>query len=247
MSEVASAIVTDISVLHQKSKPVEWFFMGDNTCLPSISGETEEKIEKLLAACPGNELGLSAPQIGIFERFFVASLGLGRFLFINPNLSQKQEITASTEGCLSLPGVVRCVERFYHLTIEADLIYKIKEEAKDWPISGALSLRRPKAPMYLHGRDSYVVQHECDHLEGVLLIDLPETKTSAQNSMAKKAKKRELKRQKKVDDKRTTLPPVKRNPKKQAKLLKNLKAAERRLKKRVQMQERLEFEKKETQ
>ena len=242
------AISTDIPALHQKSEPVEWFFLGDNSSLPTISHETEYQIEQLLAACPEGSLGLAAPQIGILQRFFVASLQSGRFLFINPKIHVKHkgtakarfQMTTSTEGCLSLPGVTRCVERYYHLIIEADLTYKVKEDK---------SLSRIRGPrqqtMSLHGQDSFVVQHEYDHLDGILIIDLPEAKTTAQKHMERRTKRRQLQRQKKVINRNTVLQPLTKNPKKQAKLNKKRKAAEKFRNKSVKIRERIEFEKKE--
>ena len=247
VEEVESPIITDVSILHQRSEDVKWILLGENSSIPTIDSATEEKVEKLLAACPGDELGLAAPQIGIMERFFVANLSSGRYLFINPKLIMKHKGTskerfqkvASTEGCLSLPGIKRSVSRHRNVTIEADLTYKVKDNNLSRITSEQMNLR---------DRDSFVVQHEYDHLDGILIIDLPEVKVGYQKvaeRMNKRRERKELKKQKKEMLGRFNTPRAKINSKKQAKLLKNQKSYNKQEKKRVMIQEQYEFDKKE--
>src|ERR1043165_1632599 len=98
-------IVTNTLVLCQKSATFD------------TSKETET-INDLWDSLPENALGLSAPQIGIHERVFVARLSTGEYLFINPDvISINKNNFPSTEGCLSIPGVVRNVSRSPHVLV----------------------------------------------------------------------------------------------------------------------------------
>ncbi|MHC4416615.1 MAG: peptide deformylase [Planctomycetota bacterium] len=101
-------------------------------------------------------VGLAAPQIGLPWRLFVtvgADRGSER-VYINPRLEELDgELTVREEGCLSLPGVNVDIRRPASATITA-----LDLEGR------AFTLREGE----LLGR---VWQHECDHLDGVLIID----------------------------------------------------------------------------
>ena len=99
-------------------------------------------------------VGLAATQIGILRRFFVFHHdGEDRFL-VNPAIvSRSDETDVDTEGCLSLGPVRVPVERPTAVTLEA------RDES-----GGELTLD-------LEGYPARVVQHELDHLDGVLIID----------------------------------------------------------------------------
>ena len=243
--EQTTSIITNSSVLHQKSKPVEWFFLGGNHSIPTISSETEENIDQLLEACPGDELGLAAPQIGISERFFVASLLTGRFIFINPVLHLKDknpskvrfEKSPSIESCLSLPGITRCVERFHDITINADLVFEVKED-------NSLNML-DNVQMRLRQRDAFVVQHEVDHLDGILITDLPTTKTPEERMAEKRDRRVQKKQQKKqIKDalKSTEKSTPKIRDKRRRELLRNFKLVDKKCKRRVEVEERRKFE-----
>jgi peptide deformylase len=103
--------------------------------------------------------GLAAPQIGINLRVVVVGLPVNekdlRLLpMVNPVITERSvEMVAAEEGCLSIPGVFAPVARAKQITVEfAD------EDGK------AQSLR-------LSDFGARVVQHECDHLDGVLFVD----------------------------------------------------------------------------
>jgi peptide deformylase len=99
-------------------------------------------------------VGLAATQIGILRRFFVCTLdGVDRVL-VNPVVEPVgDETDVEDEGCLSLGSVRVPIERATHVTVEA-------RDAAGEPVSLALE-----------GIDARVVQHELDHLDGVLLLD----------------------------------------------------------------------------
>jgi peptide deformylase len=105
-----------------------------------------------------NGIGLAAPQVGVVRRLFVCRLGdeddAELRAFVNPTLAQTGEVRATEdEGCLSLQGVLVPVERPAEVTLEAQDLS-----------GGPVRLR-------LEGLDARVVQHELDHLDGVLILD----------------------------------------------------------------------------
>jgi len=101
-----------------------------------------------------NGVGLAATQVGVLRRLFVfVDEGEDRVL-VNPTITKRsKEADVDDEGCLSLRDVLVQVERATSVTIEG---FDAKGE------SVTLELELPS---------SRVVQHELDHLDGVLIID----------------------------------------------------------------------------
>ena len=97
--------------------------------------------------------GLAAPQIGVGLRVFTWNVEGELGHLINPVLSLSQEIQDGAEGCLSLPG----------LTI--DCLRALSVVATGFDMYGE--------PVRIEGTDllSRAIQHETDHLDGVLFID----------------------------------------------------------------------------
>jgi peptide deformylase len=113
-----------------------------------------------------NGVGLAANQAGVLRRVFVFRLGEEDELLaaVNPRIiGTSEEREPDEEGCLSLQGVLVPVERHVSLTLEAQ------------DVEGA-PLR-----LELAGLDARVVQHENDHLDGVLILDrtTPEARRDA--------------------------------------------------------------------
>ena len=112
-----------------------------------------EDMFETMRAAPG--VGLAAPQIGLSIRFLVAEYEDQSVALVNPEIikaSQDEEL--GTEGCLSIPGVVGDdVPRASAITIKArDLKGKeIRVKADGW--------------------FARILQHEIDHLDGILFID----------------------------------------------------------------------------
>ena len=99
-------------------------------------------------------LGLSSPQIGVFKRVFVARVRNKIKAFVNPNILKfsKKEI-AYLEGCFSVPFLYGHVIR----PAEVDL------ESQD---------RHGKKLLgHYKGLPARIIQHELDHLNGILFID----------------------------------------------------------------------------
>ncbi len=100
-------------------------------------------------------IGLAAPQVGVDKRFFIVSLPDGtKKEFINPKITGTSVETGPyEEGCLSLPGV-------YHDVIRPTKVIISAKDADGNPFTLKAS-----------GLLARVIQHEYDHLDGVLFID----------------------------------------------------------------------------
>jgi peptide deformylase len=102
-------------------------------------------------------VGLAAPQVGVSLRIIVIDAGNGLLELINPVLIEAEGEEKDTEGCLSIPGIYGEVERFSKVVVEG-----INRNGKKERIVGTGLLAR-------------ALQHEMDHLEGVLFIDKAQT------------------------------------------------------------------------
>ena len=116
----------------------------------SIKRLVEDMFETMYEA-PG--VGLAAPQVGILKRIFVADIGEGPFVMINPEVVETGDIWEWDEGCLSVPG-------------------------KFWPIerpgyAKATGIGFDGRPVTFEGDElmGRVLQHEIDHLHGRLLLE----------------------------------------------------------------------------
>jgi peptide deformylase len=99
-------------------------------------------------------VGLAANQVGRLKRVFVAAIEDEEYVFVNPVLTDWSQTTETVpEGCLSIPGIQVDVERPTSVTVAAH------------DVSGE--------PLELRATDllARVLQHEVDHLDGVLILD----------------------------------------------------------------------------
>jgi peptide deformylase len=102
-----------------------------------------------------NGVGLAAPQVGDKRRIITIDVGQSPLCLINPKiLSQSNKLVASYEGCLSLPGLNLRIKRPKQIEVEGYLLQKEK-------------VTKIKADGLL----ARALQHEIDHLNGVLIID----------------------------------------------------------------------------
>ena len=112
-----------------------------------------EKMAHLMHDARG--VGLAATQVGVLQRLFVFHPVDAEDVtaIVNPAITKRSRSTeVSDEGCLSLQGVLVPVERALEVTVEGQ------------DLTGA-PLR-----LELEELDARVVQHELDHLEGVLML-----------------------------------------------------------------------------
>lgn len=122
-----------------------------------------------------NGVGLAAPQIGEHLRVFVIDVATGNeplnpLVFINPKIIQKTGACSSYEGCLSFPEAYTDVKRYTDITV------------KGLGMNGKSFVREAKGGSLL----ARAIQHEFDHLEGVLFIDHCRNRFEADRILAEK-------------------------------------------------------------
>jgi peptide deformylase len=126
-------------------------------CTPVIGDPTDLAREMLAAmyAAPGR--GLAAPQIGVTERLFVMDASWKEGLpdprvFLNPEIVAREGRQVNEEACLSIPDTPRRVARAATVTLAFDGTAGRREEQ-------------------FAGFAAACVQHEMDHLDGILILD----------------------------------------------------------------------------
>jgi len=130
-------------VLRLKAKPIS-----------KITKRIRELAKNMLETMyHANGVGLAAPQVGISERLIVIDVGEGPLILINPKIVEKEGQDRDVEGCLSIPG------RSEYITRAA----KVK----------ATGINLDGKPITVEGEGllARALQHEIDHLDGILFID----------------------------------------------------------------------------
>ncbi len=98
-------------------------------------------------------IGLAGPQIGIKERIIVISPDHRPSVIFNPEIVERGGSQVGEEGCLSIPGLYGDVERSETVVVKG------------------LNRKGDSIKYTLNGLAARVVQHEIDHLDGILFID----------------------------------------------------------------------------
>ncbi len=115
-----------------------------------------EDMKETMYAAPG--CGLAAPQIGVALRIFIVDTAgeeepSDLRVFVNPEIVEREGKVVWEEGCLSFPGVHEEIERAAKVTVRAT---NERGEQVELTVEGLLGV---------------AVQHENDHLDGILMID----------------------------------------------------------------------------
>ena len=103
-------------------------------------------------------IGLSANQVGVDLRFFIVDFSLhdknmGKEVFINPEIIQREGVDVLEEGCLSVPEIREKVTREWEIKVRYE---NVQQKVIEKEFEGYLAR---------------VIQHELDHLNGILFID----------------------------------------------------------------------------
>jgi peptide deformylase len=173
-------------VLRQVAKPVE---KVDKRLLDIISDMTRA----LLSARDPEGIGLAAPQIGVPLRIFLARPDMKKppLLFINPEIikfSQRQQFPETKkgvyEGCLSIPYHYSPLKRSMSVTVRYQTLYYYGEDirgnrAQSCPPEGerVSTDDRISEPELIEKTETFsgllahIIQHETDHLNGILFVD----------------------------------------------------------------------------
>lgn len=140
----------------------------------SFDGKLKELCQNMIRTMYQSQgIGLAAPQVGISQRIFVMDVnyerekiidpetrtktvrckGLDPYVFINPVIVEKSGEIVFREGCLSLPGIYQEVTRFENIVVN----YQDTDgNERNWKAEGLFSI---------------CVQHENDHLDGIVFVE----------------------------------------------------------------------------
>ena len=158
-------------VLRQKAKKIE-----------NIDDSIRKLVERMFKIMEENSgVGLAAPQIGISAQVFVARIPGDppeKLALINPKIVEADGEWAYEEGCLSVPGITGTCLRPGEVVIEGTTL-------------DGKSFRKRYTELAAR-----IVQHEIDHLDGVLFIDrLNRAKQAIIKAKLKKLAKKQAKEQ----------------------------------------------------
>ena len=135
-------------VLRKDTKPVK-----------DISRRTRILIEDMFDTMyEANGVGLAAPQVGVLKKIFVVDVGDEEgnkvpFVFVNPEIIEREGVQVDFEGCLSVPGKSGKVARAEKVKVKA-----FNEDMEEFELEAEGFLAR-------------AIQHEYDHLNGVVYVD----------------------------------------------------------------------------
>lgn len=132
-------ICKDVLLLRQKSEPA--------------TKEDMPIVQDLLDTLKANEtrcVGMAANMIGVRKRIIAVNVGFMNVAMINPVIMKKTDAYETEEGCLSLAGI-RQTTRYQSIEVEYLDINWNKQRGK------------------YSGWIAQIIQHECDHLEGIII------------------------------------------------------------------------------
>ena len=102
-------------------------------------------------------VGLAAPQVGVLQRIIVVDVreasDTGTLVLVNPEIIRADGVALRREGCLSVPGEFEEVERADRIVVRF------------------LDVHGVETALTAHGLLSQAIQHECDHLDGIMYVD----------------------------------------------------------------------------
>lgn len=136
---MVKSIVKDVMFLGQKSEPAT----KDDL-------HVARDLKDTLAAHRDGCVGMAANMIGYKKRMIIVSLGIVDLVMLNPVITKKSGPYETEEGCLSLTGV-RKTTRYQKITV------KYQDTSM-----------KPRVQEF-SGWAAQIIQHECDHLEGIII------------------------------------------------------------------------------
>lgn len=149
MTKLKIELGVDNPILRAKSKPVKKFDA-------ELRKFVKDMKETMMFA---DGLGIAAPQVGKNIRAFIIVMDYNKksekiFAMINPEILEKsEEMEEGEEGCLSIPGKFAKVMRHKEITVEF------------------FDLEGVRQILNLRNLNARVVQHENDHIDGILFVD----------------------------------------------------------------------------
>jgi peptide deformylase len=134
--------------LHERAVPID-------AADPELPALVADLVDTMRAAAG---VGLAAPQVGVGKRLFVIDLSSGQrpgdlLVLLNPEFLSREGLQLEEEGCLSVPGFQATVARPLSVTVRG-----LDGDGHSRTVAATGLLAR-------------ALQHEMDHLDGVLFID----------------------------------------------------------------------------
>jgi len=160
----ALPIITDETVLRKRSSKVK-----DTT----EAGDIAEQLWATLSARNENDVGLSAPQIGIRKKICVIR-AKEPIVLVNPTIIESDGETWYQEGCVSFPGASVRTKRKKNIVVKVDWVGIYNGVSIVWEKDQTLYFAaedRDDMENDTSLLESVAVQHEVDHLNGVLMFD----------------------------------------------------------------------------
>ncbi len=132
-------IMKDVFFLSRKSEPA--------------TEEDKQVAEDLLDTLKAHEagcVGMAANMIGVGKNIIAVNMGVVNVVMYNPKIVKKTGTYGTEEGCLSLEGVRKCT-RYREIELEYQ--------------DGSFKKQRQKYSGWI----AQIIQHECDHLQGIII------------------------------------------------------------------------------
>ena len=166
-STAASDVSGEESVVLRETAPLQLRYYGDPVLrkraepVAEITEAEHQLAEQMLETlyATGNGIGLAATQVGVLKRLIIIDIGeeddeeYEPLVLFNPRLLSSEGEIVAEEGCLSIPDVTADVKRPESIVVEG------------------INLQRESVRIEADGLLARVLQHEIDHLNGVLFID----------------------------------------------------------------------------
>lgn len=131
------------AILRRRARPVG-----------KVTPEVQRLIEAMIATMrAAGGVGLAAPQVGDSRRVLVAEVEDRLVALVDPEVLSAEGEEVAVEGCLSIPGVVAPVRRALHVVVRGK------------------NRRGRGVTIHADGYLARVLQHEIDHLDGILFLD----------------------------------------------------------------------------
>ncbi|MCR4441177.1 MAG: peptide deformylase [Peptococcaceae bacterium] len=131
------------SILREKAKTV-----------PQVTASIIKLLDNMKATLEAaNGVGLAAPQIGVSKRVIIVETEEEYIELINPEIVMSEGEQTDIEGCLSIPGIVGEVTRAFRVKVKG------------------LDRSGENVELVREGLLARALQHEIDHLDGILFID----------------------------------------------------------------------------
>ncbi|MCX7846110.1 MAG: peptide deformylase [Dictyoglomaceae bacterium] len=140
---VLKILTIENPILRKRAKKIE-----------KIDEDIKKLAENMLETMKfSNGVGLAAPQVGKNIRLVVVSYDEEDYIFINPEIIEKEGENVDIEGCLSIPSVEVPVKRAEKILLRYQ------------------NLKGRTLNMEFDGLLARIIQHEIDHLDGILIVD----------------------------------------------------------------------------